>query len=375
MKIVCDCLDTETYDSTTSGDSSDSESSSSSSSSSSSDDSSSSSSGDASSSSNENSSSNSPAISGPYIKSITSNTTANNETQLTITTSTGTNVITIPSATITNFSASKTAVGHKLSLALNNTAAKTVSLNYDASSVAVSSNVSPIKNCQYLNQALDVLAKNASGTGSGSSTKITSFEITSGSLNTDKIYETLPKTTTLTLSWSIYNTPNKVLLCYGDDEIDVTDQKTADITVTATTAGIIDITLACFTGDSDLNDVLIDSKTLSIQVGDPYYYGFSSTAPSSSSTATFIKTLTKHLQLVPETGPLVLDCKNNTAKYWSFVSPYKVYILNAGSIVTGLTEHTVSFFLTDTNNGYDNMYIYTFPYKFNNNIVVEIIKV
>lgn len=372
MKIVCDCLDTETYDSTTSGGSSDSESSSSSSSGSSSGDSSSSSSSDASSSSNENSSSNSSTISGPYIKSITSNTTANNETQLTITTSTGTNVITIPSATITNFSASKTAVGHKLSLALNNATAKTVSLNYDASSVAVSSNVSPINNCQYLNQALDALAKNASG--SGSSTKITSFEITSGSLNTDKIYETLPKTTTLTLSWSIYNAPKKVLLCYDDDEIDVTNYTTADITVTATTAGIIDITLACFTEDSDFNDVLIDSKTLSIQVGDPYYYGFSSTAPSSSSTATFIKTLTKHLQLTPETGPIVLDCKNNATKYWSFVSPYKVYILNAGSIVTGLTEHTVSLFLTDTNNGYDNMYIYTFPYKFNNNIVLEIIK-
>lgn len=218
---------------------------------------------------------------------------------------------------------------------------------------------------------MDVLAKNAS---SGNSTKITSFEITSGNLNTDKIYETLPKATTLTLSWSIYNTPQKVLLFYGDEEIDVTDYTTADITISATTAGIIDITLACFTTDNNFKNVLLDSKTLSIQVGDPYYYGFSAVAPSSSSTAAFIKTLTKHLQLTPETGPLVLDCKNNSTKYWSFVSPYKVYILNAGCIVTGLTEHTVNLFLTDTNNGYDNMYIYTFPYKFNNNIAVEIIK-
>lgn len=372
MKIVCDCLDTETYDSTTSGGSSDGGSSSSGSSGSSSDDSSSSSSSDGSSSSNENSSSNSSIISGPYIKSITSSTTANNETQLTVTTSTGTNVITIPSATITNFSSSKTAVGHKLSLSLNNAAAKTTTLTYDASEIAVSSNVSPIKNCNYLDQALDALANNTSG--SGNSTKITSFEITSGNLNTDKIYETLPKTTTLTLSWSIYNEPQKVLLFYGDEEIDVTDYTTADVTVTATTAGVIDLTLACFIEDNDLNNVLVDSKTLSIQVGDPYYYGFSSTAPSSSSTATFIKTLTKHLQLTPETGPIVLDCTNNTEKYWSFVSPYKVYILNAGNIVTGLTEHTVSLFLTDTNNGYDNMYIYTFPYKFSNNIIIEIIK-
>lgn len=370
MKIVCDCLDTETYDSTTSGGSSGGESSSSSSSDSSSGDSSSSSSSGNSNSSSQSSSSDS-TISDPYIKSITSNTTANNETQLTITTSTGTNVITIPSTTITNFSASKTAVGHKLSLALNNTTAKTVSLTYDASLVSVSSNIPLIKNCQYLNQALDVLAKNAS---SGNSTKITSFEITSGNLNTDKIYETIPKATTLTLSWSIYNTPQKVLLFYGDEEIDVTDYTTADITISATTAGIIDITLACFTTDNNFKNVLLDSKTLSIQVGDPYYYGFSAVAPSSSSTAAFIKTLTKHLQLTPETGPLVLDCKNNSTKYWSFVSPYKVYILNAGCIVTGLTEHTVNLFLTDTNNGYDNMYIYTFPYKFNNNIAVEIIK-
>lgn len=372
MKIVCDCLDTETYDSTTSGGSS-SSSESSGSSSSSTDGSSSSDSDSSSGSSSNNNSEGTPAISGPYIKSITSSTTNNNETLLTITTSTGTNYITIPTATITNFSSSKTNIGHKISLAINNSTPKTTALTYDASSVAVSSSNSVLSNCYYVDQALDTLAKKISSSGGGS--KIINFEITSGSLNTDDIFETLPKTKSyeITLNWEINNPPEKVFIYNGEETIDVTNVKTKTINVLATIVGTVDVTLACCEY-IDGEYVAIESKTLQFKIGDPYYYGFSTTVPSSSSTAAFIKTLTKHLQLAPETGPLVLDCENNTNKYWSFVSPYKVYILNAGCKLTGLTEHTVSLFLTDTNNGYDKMYIYTFPYKLNKNIVVEIIK-
>lgn len=372
MKIVCDCLDTETYDSTTSGGAS-SSSESSGQSNSGTDSSSSSDSDSSSGSSSNNNSEGSSTISGPYIKSITSSTTKNNETLLTITTSTGTNYITIPTATITNFSSSKTNIGHKISLAINNSTPKTTTLTYDASSVAVSSSVPALSNCYYVDQALDTLAKNVSSGGSNS--KIINFEITSGSLNTDDIFETLPKTKSyeVTLNWEINNTPDNVFIYNGEEKIDVTNVNTTTINVLATTVGTVDVTLACCEY-IDSEYVAIESKTLQFKIGDPYYYGFSTTAPSSSSTATFIKTLTKHLQMEPETGPILLDCENNTTKYWSFVSPYKVHILNAGCKLTGLTEHTVSLFLTDTNNGYDNMYIYTFPYKLNKNIVVEIIK-